>query len=181
MGVALCEHTKAACHDANRRFNQAYRSVIMVAPRNGLWRRTIGILAAAGLLALSGATLATNQSQQRQAGRNANQNAKQQARSNKVDCRAANQKATPSAGRTSATRNRVAASKNGTSSTDGESRCDQPTGYIVDSPFIQSAIDFGVVRRDEGVQRSQEDKKARRRGPRKPRLTEKDEQKAVGG
>ncbi|ALE59090.1 hypothetical protein P0D87_12710 [Paraburkholderia sp. RL17-368-BIF-A] len=64
----------------------------MVPPRNGLWRRTIGILTAAGLLALSGATLATNQSQQRQAGRNANQNAKQQARSNKVDCRAANQK-----------------------------------------------------------------------------------------
>jgi hypothetical protein len=92
LGVALCEHTKAACHDANRRFSQAYRSVKMVAPRNGLWRRTIGILAAAGLLALPGATLATNQSQQRQAGRNANQNAKQQARSNKGDCRAANPK-----------------------------------------------------------------------------------------
>ncbi|AXF17687.1 hypothetical protein CUJ87_25990 [Paraburkholderia caledonica] len=35
-------------HDANRRFNQAQRSVKMIAPRNGLWRRTIGILAAAG-------------------------------------------------------------------------------------------------------------------------------------
>jgi hypothetical protein len=46
---------------------------------------------------------------------------------------------------------------------------------------MQSALDFGVVRRDEGVQRSQKDKKARRCGPGKPRLTEKDEQKAVGG
>jgi len=50
------------------------------------------MLAAAGLLALSGAVLATNQSQQRREGRNANPHAKQDARSNKVDCRAANQK-----------------------------------------------------------------------------------------
>jgi hypothetical protein len=64
----------------------------MIDSRKGLWRRTGGILAAAGLLALSGAALATNQSQQRQEGRNANQNAKHEARSNKVDCRAANQK-----------------------------------------------------------------------------------------
>lgn len=50
------------------------------------------MLAAAGLLALSGASLATNQSQQRQQGRDANQAAKQEARAGKVDCRAANQK-----------------------------------------------------------------------------------------
>lgn len=50
------------------------------------------MLAASGLLALSGAALATNQSQQRQQGRDANQAAKQEARAGKVDCRAANQK-----------------------------------------------------------------------------------------
>ncbi len=63
----------------------------MVESRSRLWRRTGGMLVAAGLLALSGAALATNQSQQRQEGRNANQKAKQEGRSNKVDCRAANQ------------------------------------------------------------------------------------------
>jgi len=60
--------------------------------RYGLWRQAGAMLAAAGLLALSGAALATNQSQQRQQGRNANQAAKQEARAGKVDCRAANQK-----------------------------------------------------------------------------------------
>ncbi|WP_316154893.1 hypothetical protein [Cupriavidus sp. BIC8F] len=64
----------------------------MVESRNGLWRRTGAMLAASGLLALSGAALATNQSQQRQQGRDANQAAKQEARTGKVDCRAANQK-----------------------------------------------------------------------------------------
>ncbi|MGO4332347.1 hypothetical protein AB4Z48_37780 [Cupriavidus sp. 2TAF22] len=64
----------------------------MVESRNGLWRRAGAMLAAAGLLALSGAALATNQSQQRQQGRDANQAAKQEARAGKVDCRAANQK-----------------------------------------------------------------------------------------
>ncbi|KJK14236.1 hypothetical protein UB46_39070 [Burkholderiaceae bacterium 16] len=64
----------------------------MVESRNGLWSRTGRILAAAGLLALSGAALATEQSQQRQQGRDVNQAAKQEARSGKVDCRAANQK-----------------------------------------------------------------------------------------
>ncbi len=64
----------------------------MVESRNGLWRRTGAMLAASGLLALSGAALATNQSQQRQQGRDANQAAKQEARAGKVDCRAANQK-----------------------------------------------------------------------------------------
>ena len=64
----------------------------MVESRSGLWRRVGAMLAAAGLLALSGAALATTQSQQRQQGRNVNQAAKQQARTTKVDCRAANQK-----------------------------------------------------------------------------------------
>ncbi|MGO4814128.1 hypothetical protein AB4156_31900 [Cupriavidus sp. 2MCAB6] len=64
----------------------------MVESRNGLWSRTGRILATAGLLALSGAALATEQSQQRQQGRDVNQAAKQEARSGKVDCRAANQK-----------------------------------------------------------------------------------------
>ena len=64
----------------------------MVDSRRALWRRTGGMLAAAVLMALSGDALATNQSQQRQEGRNANQSAKHEARSNKVDCRAANQK-----------------------------------------------------------------------------------------
>lgn len=41
---------------------------------------------------MSGAALATEQAQQRQAGRNVNQAAKQQARQGKVDCRAANEK-----------------------------------------------------------------------------------------
>jgi hypothetical protein len=50
------------------------------------------MLAAAGLLALSDAALATTQSQQRQQGRNTNQAAKHEARTGKVDCRAANQK-----------------------------------------------------------------------------------------
>lgn len=64
----------------------------MVRSRNGLWARTAATLTAAGFLALSGASLATNQSQQRQQGRNANQAAKHEARTTKVDCRAANQK-----------------------------------------------------------------------------------------
>ncbi|SDC65601.1 hypothetical protein SAMN05216345_103165 [Cupriavidus sp. YR651] len=64
----------------------------MVESRNGLWRRKVTLLAAAGLLAISGAALATNQSQQRQQGRDVNQAAKQEARAGKVDCRAANQK-----------------------------------------------------------------------------------------
>jgi hypothetical protein len=47
---------------------------------------------AAGLLTIPDAAPATNQSQQRQQGRNANQAAKHEARTSKVDCRAANQK-----------------------------------------------------------------------------------------
>jgi len=60
--------------------------------RNGCWSQTASVLATAGLLALSGAALATEQAQQRQAGRSVNQAAKQQAHQGKVDCRAANQK-----------------------------------------------------------------------------------------
>lgn len=56
----------------------------------GFWSRTGGMLVAAGLVALSGAALATEQSQQRQQGRDVNQAAKQDARSTKVDCRAEN-------------------------------------------------------------------------------------------
>lgn len=64
----------------------------MVESRHGLWSGTGGMLVAAGLLMLSGAALATDQSQQRQQGRDVNQGAKQDARSGKVDCRAENQK-----------------------------------------------------------------------------------------
>ena len=61
--------------------------------RIGFWRRTGGMLVAAGLVALSGAALAaTEQSEQRQQGRDVNQAAKQDARSGKVDCRAENNK-----------------------------------------------------------------------------------------
>ena len=67
----------------------------MVESRCGNWRRTGGLLAAAGLLTLSGGALATDQSQQRQQGRDTNQAAKQDARSDKVDCRAENQKSNP--------------------------------------------------------------------------------------
>jgi hypothetical protein len=56
------------------------------------WSRTAAAMFAAGLLALSGAAMATEQSQQRQQGRDANQNKKQEARTEKVDCRQANQK-----------------------------------------------------------------------------------------
>jgi hypothetical protein len=64
----------------------------MVESRSGFWLRTGAMLAAASLLVVPGTALATNQSQQRQQGRNANQAAKQEARAGKVDCRAANQK-----------------------------------------------------------------------------------------
>ncbi|MDM0053947.1 hypothetical protein [Variovorax sp. J22R115] len=60
--------------------------------RYGPWNRTTGLLAASVLLMLSSVALATDQSQQRQQGRSANQAGKQDARSDKVDCRAENQK-----------------------------------------------------------------------------------------
>ena len=52
--------------------------------------RTAALIAGL-LLALSGTAFATEQAQQRRDGRDANQNAKQEARQDKVDCRAANQ------------------------------------------------------------------------------------------
>jgi len=64
----------------------------MTDSRSGYWSRTVGVLAATGLLALSGAALATEQSQQRQQGRDVNQKAKQEARSTKIDCRQENNK-----------------------------------------------------------------------------------------
>ena len=64
----------------------------MIASRNGRLGRTVGLLAATGSLVLSGAVLATEQSQQRQAGRQVNQAAKQEARSTKIVCRQANNK-----------------------------------------------------------------------------------------
>ena len=64
----------------------------MIASRNGRLGRAVGLMAAASLFALSGVTLATEQSKQRQAGRDVNQGAKQEARSTKVDCRQANNK-----------------------------------------------------------------------------------------
>lgn len=64
----------------------------MIASRNGYWGRTVALLAAAGFLTLSGAALATEQSKQRQQGRDANQAAKSEARSTKIDCRQENQK-----------------------------------------------------------------------------------------
>ena len=94
----------------------------MVESRSRLWRRTGGMLVAAGLLALSGTALATNQSQQRQEGRDANQNAKQEGRSNKVDCRAANQQSNSQCRQDKRIRSRVAARKSETPSTDGERR-----------------------------------------------------------
>jgi hypothetical protein len=88
--VRACESGSAI---PDRHLNQARRSVkMMIESRIGFWRRTGGMLVAAGLLALSGAALATEQSQQRQQGRDANQAAKQDARSGKVDCRAENNK-----------------------------------------------------------------------------------------
>ena len=87
--------------------------------RNGLWMGAM--LAAAELFALSGAALATNQSQQRPEGRNANQAAKKEARAGKRStAELQTRRATPSAGTKSAIRSRKAVSKSGTSSTDGE-------------------------------------------------------------
>jgi hypothetical protein len=62
----------------------------MIDSRFEAWSRTVGVFVASGLLALS-SVAQTNQSQQRQAGRDVNQSAKHDARTTKVDCRAANQ------------------------------------------------------------------------------------------
>jgi|SRR5689334_9785774 len=58
----------------------------------GLLKKTAGVLVGIGLLTLSGASLATEQSQDRQEGRQVNQQAKQEARKEKIDCRAADNK-----------------------------------------------------------------------------------------
>jgi hypothetical protein len=57
----------------------------------GFLRRSAGVLIGVSLLTFSGATLATEQSKDRQEGRDVNQDAKQKARKEKVDCRAADQ------------------------------------------------------------------------------------------
>ena len=65
----------------------------MTASTNERLRRTISLLAAAaGMLLVSGAALATDQSEQRQAGRDVNQAAKKEARTAKIDCRQENNK-----------------------------------------------------------------------------------------
>ena len=60
-------------------------------PKPGLLKRSAGVLVGVGLLAFSGAALATEQSRDRQAGRDVNQDAKEKARKEKIDCRAADQ------------------------------------------------------------------------------------------
>ena len=60
--------------------------------KHGRWSRGAGALLAAGMLALSGVALATDQAQERRDGRDAKQDSKQKARQNKVDCKAADQK-----------------------------------------------------------------------------------------
>ena len=64
----------------------------MIHSKQGSWSRAAGALIGAGLLALSGAALATDQAEQRRDGRDAKQDSKDQARKNKVDCKAADQK-----------------------------------------------------------------------------------------
>ena len=59
--------------------------------KSGFLRRSAGVLVGVGLLALSGASLATEQSKDRQEGRDVNQDAKEKARKEKIDCRAADQ------------------------------------------------------------------------------------------
>ena len=64
----------------------------MTASNFGYWLRALAPVAAAASLALSGTALATDQSQDRQQGRQTNQAAKQEARSTKIDCRQENNK-----------------------------------------------------------------------------------------
>jgi len=60
--------------------------------RPGLLRRSAGVLVGIGILSLSGASFATEQSKDRQEGRDINQQAKQEARKEKIDCRQADNK-----------------------------------------------------------------------------------------
>jgi len=73
-------------HPKRKRSNDVNHSKI------GLLRRSAGVLVGVGLLAFSGAALTTEQSQDRQAGRDVKQDAKQQARVEKAGCKAADQK-----------------------------------------------------------------------------------------
>ncbi len=59
--------------------------------KSGLLRRSAGAVVGVCLLAFSGAALSTEQSKDRQEGRDVNQDAKQKARKEKIDCRAADQ------------------------------------------------------------------------------------------
>ena len=65
----------------------------MIELQFGSWRAmVVRAVAVAGLVLLSGAAMATEQSKDRQEGRAANQDAKQKARTEKVDCRKENEK-----------------------------------------------------------------------------------------
>ena len=70
----------------------SHRSTAVKDSSFGLLKKTAGVLVGIGLLTLSGASLATEQSQDRQEGRQVNQQAKQEARKEKIDCRAADNK-----------------------------------------------------------------------------------------
>ena len=63
----------------------------MIHSKQASWSRTAGAFIGAGLLALSGVALATDQAEQRRDGRDAKQDSKDQARKNKVDCKATDQ------------------------------------------------------------------------------------------
>ena len=63
----------------------------MKSPKPGLLRMSAGVLVGVALLSLSGASLATEQSKDRQEGRDVNQDAKQKAHKEKIDCRQADQ------------------------------------------------------------------------------------------
>jgi hypothetical protein len=60
--------------------------------RLGLLRRSAGVFIGVGLLAISGATLATDQAKQRQEGRDVKQEAKQEGRAEKAACKTADEK-----------------------------------------------------------------------------------------
>jgi hypothetical protein len=72
-------------------FNAAHRSIAVINSKSGLLRRSAGVLVGVAFLTIAGVSLATEQSKDRQAGRDVNQDAKQEARKAKVDCRAADQ------------------------------------------------------------------------------------------
>jgi hypothetical protein len=77
----------APCHQS-----KLQRSIAVVNSKFGVLKRSAGVLVGIGLLALSGAAVATEQSKDRQAGRDVNQDAKQQARAEKAACKAGDEK-----------------------------------------------------------------------------------------